>query len=82
MWDFRVLFDAVDKAVELFKDVNLRAVLRGDLQPKKICVHVRIGVEGRVLSRDLATELSRDRHRISIKIARETRSPRTRDGQR
>ena len=48
MRDSQVLFDAVDKAVDLSKTVNLRAVLRGDPHLKKICVQVRIGVEERV----------------------------------
>lgn len=49
MRDSQRLLEAVDKPVSTRKSVNRRAVLRADLGIKKICVQIRIGVEGRVL---------------------------------
>ena len=48
MRDSQSLLNAVDKPVSTEKTVNRRAVLRGDLRLKKICVQIRIGVEGGV----------------------------------
>ena len=50
MRDSQKLPEAVDKPVIRWEVVNRRAVLRGDLQRKKIWIQVRIGVEGRVRS--------------------------------
>ena len=65
----------MDKAVGSRNRSLLRDVLRADLALKKICLHVRIGVEERVLSRG---DLPRRRLPDSGVVTRAYRSARTR----
>jgi len=64
MRDSQRLLYAVDKPVIAVESVNRRAVLRGDLQRKKMGLQIRIGVEGRVwFPRSTPDE---DEHRITL----------------